>query len=77
MILLKRWKIRPRKLVRLATLMTILVIHAGRRPRKLELMELVYVYIGSEGECVVDYSIDSLRENQTHTGIGNHDIEKN
>jgi len=40
-------------------------------------MEVVYIYIGSEGECVVDYSIDSLRENQTHTGIENRDIEKN
>jgi len=36
-------------------------------------MEVVYIYIGSEGECVVDYSIDSLRENQTHTGIENRD----
>ncbi len=39
-------------------------------------MELVYVYIGSDGDCAVDYSIDSLRENQTHTGIENHDIKK-
>lgn len=30
-------------------------------------MEFVYVFIGSDGECEVNYSLDSLRENQNHT----------